>query len=52
LKILAKKGCFLDFEWEKTNFTTFALPGQILEKTPSGPSWKNSSDAHDVVHFN
>jgi len=22
LKISAKKGCFLDLEWEKTNFTT------------------------------
>ena len=26
LKILAKKGCFLSFEWEKTNFATFGLP--------------------------
>jgi len=33
LKILAKKGCFLGFEWEKTNFATFGPP---LEKF-----WKN-----------
>jgi len=26
LKILAKKGWFLSFEWEKTNFTTFGHP--------------------------
>ena len=34
-EILAKPGCFPSFEWEKTNFTTFALPhwknfGKIL----------------------
>jgi len=29
LKILAKKRCFLDFEWEKPNFTTLGPP---LEK--------------------
>jgi len=23
LKILAEKGCFLSFQWEKTNITTF-----------------------------
>jgi len=32
LKISAKQGCFLNFEWEKTNFTTFGP----LEKF-----WKN-----------
>jgi len=26
LKILAKQGYFLSFEWEKTNFATFAPP--------------------------
>jgi len=30
LKFSAKKGCFLSFEREKSNFTTF------------GPTWKNS----------
>jgi len=30
LKISAKKGCFLSFEWEKTNFTTFSPPRKIL----------------------
>ena len=37
-----KKG-FLSFEWEKTDFTKF----DPLEKSPSAPAWKNSSDAHD-----
>ena len=32
LKSFAKKGCFLGFQWEKTNFTTFAPP---FEKFPS-----------------
>jgi len=35
-EIFSKKGCILCFEWEKTNFTTFAPPGKILEKSPSG----------------
>jgi len=26
LKIAAKQGCLLSFEWEKTNFTTFGHP--------------------------
>jgi len=30
LKISAKKGCFLNFEWEKTNFTTFGPWKKIL----------------------
>jgi len=47
LNISAKKSCFLNFEWEKTNFTTFGPPpGKILEKSPSGPPGKNPSDAH------
>ena len=33
----SKKGCFIDFEWEKTNITTFDPAGKILEKSPSGP---------------
>jgi len=39
LKISAGKGCFLSFEWEKTNFTTFGSPfgKKILEKCPSAP---------------
>jgi len=31
-EIFCKKGCFLGFQWEKTNFTTFAPP---FEKFPS-----------------
>jgi len=32
-----KKGCFLSYDWEKTNFTTFVSPGKIWEKSPGGP---------------
>jgi len=32
---LCRKDCFHNFEWDKTNFTTFVPPG------------KNNSDAHD-----
>jgi len=42
----SKKCCFLSFEWEKTNFTTFGPPTKILEKSLSAPSGKNPSDAH------
>ena len=42
-----KKSYFLNFEWEKTNFTTFVPPGKILEKSPSAPPGKNPSDARD-----
>ena len=49
LKISAKQGCFLNFEWEKTKFTTFGPPGKILEKSPSAPPGKNPSDAHYCV---
>jgi len=34
---ISKKGCFLSFEWEKTNFTIFGPP---LEKL-----WKNYLEA-------
>jgi len=43
LKILSKKSCFLSFEWEKTNFTTFAPPWKNPLVPPPG---KHSSDAH------
>jgi len=46
LKISAKKVCFLSFEWEKTNFTTFEPTGKFFEKSPGGPPGKNPSDAH------
>ena len=36
-EIFSKKGCFPDFEWEKTNYTTFGLPGKIFENLPSAP---------------
>jgi len=25
-EIISKKGCFLSFEWEKSNFTMFGFP--------------------------
>ena len=37
LKISAKNGCFLSFEWEKSNFTTFGPPYKKFWKTPSSP---------------
>jgi len=37
-KLFSKNGCFLSFEWEKTNFTTFSS----LENPPSAPHWKKS----------
>jgi len=45
----SKKGCFLSFDWEKSNFTTFgSLPRKILKKIPQcHPPGKDSSDAHD-----
>jgi len=42
LKISAKKCCFLSFEWEKTNFTTFGPSGKVLEKWPAGAPLKKS----------
>ena len=38
-----QKGCFLRFEWEKTNFTASGPP---LETFLENPPWKNPSDAH------
>jgi len=43
IKFAAKKGCFLGFEWEKWNFTTFvplkiSYPGKIHYCSP----WKKS----------
>jgi len=49
LKILAKKGYFLSFEWKKTNFTTFALTYKNFGKNPQLPPWKKTSDAHAYV---
>jgi len=31
-EIFGKKGCFLSFEWEKSNFTTSAPPWKNLGK--------------------
>ena len=42
LKISAKKGCFLSFEREKTNFTNFGSPRKTLEKSSSTSPWEKS----------
>jgi len=47
LKISAKKVVFSISRGKKSDFTTLGLPGKILEKSPSDPPGKNSSDAHD-----
>jgi len=39
---VANKGCFLTFEWEKTNFTTFGPPRKFLEKSSRGTLWQKS----------
>jgi len=41
-KISAKKGCFLSFEWEKTNFAIVGPPRKILEKSPSVSHLENA----------
>ena len=47
----SKKGYFLSFEWEKTNFTTFGLPlEKTLEESTIGPG-KNPCDAHEPNYF-
>ena len=51
LKISAKKGCFLSFEWQKTNFTTFGQHLKNILKNPLGPPpGKNPSEAHAHKH--
>jgi len=32
---VSKKGYFIDFEWEKTNFTTFGSPWKNLKILPT-----------------
>jgi len=45
-EIFSKKGCFLSFERQKSNFTTFGPPLEELRKNPLVvPYWKNPSDA-------
>jgi len=36
-EIPSKKGCFLSFEWEKSNFTTFDPLEKCRKKSPSAP---------------
>jgi len=44
--MFSKKGCFLSFEWEKTNFTTFGPLWKKFGKSASGSPGRNPSDAH------
>jgi len=47
LKLLAKKGCFFNFEGQKPNFTTFGPPWKKFWENPLLiPPGKNLSDAH------
>jgi len=50
LKILAKKRCFLDFEWENQISPLLAPLWKNIEKPLSAPSplGKNPSDAHEA----
>jgi len=51
LKISPKKGCFLSFEWQKTNFTTFGQHLKNIWKNPLVvPPGKNPSEAHAHKH--
>jgi len=36
-EFFSKKGYFLSFEREKTNFATFGPPRKILKKSPNAP---------------
>jgi len=50
-KMVNKKSCFLSFEWEKWNFTTFSTFLEksfwlLLEKSAIAPPGKNPSDTH------
>jgi len=49
LENFSKKRCFLSFEWEKTNFTTFGHPWKNFGKIPVCLPGKNPSDAHDCT---
>jgi len=47
LRLLAKKGCFFNFEGLKRNFTTFGPPWKKFWENPLlAPPGKNPSDAH------
>jgi len=50
-EIFSKKGYFLSFEREKTNFViaTFGPPWNILNKSTNAPPGKNPSEAHGCI---
>jgi len=48
LKLLAKRGCFFNFEGQKTNFTVFGPPWKEFWKNPLlPPPGKKPSDAQE-----
>jgi len=46
----SKKGCFLSFEWQKTNFSTLSPLEKLLENPLVALPGKNPSDAHTHKH--
>jgi len=48
LKISTRKGCFLSFEWEKNNFTSFGPTLKKFWKNPLVPNPHDNSDAEVV----
>jgi len=50
LKFAARKGCFLRFECEKANLTTFAPLEKFLEKSTSGPPLEKNLPTQMGVH--
>ena len=52
LKCLAKKGCFLSFEWEKNELHYIWAPsGKLWKKSHGGPHGNNPSDSHESSHW-
>ena len=48
----SKNSCFLSFEWEKTNFTTFDLPLENFWKNPLVPPPLEKSFRRPCRHIN
>jgi len=51
LEILAKRDCFLSFEWEKTNFTTLGPLDKFWKIPLVPPPGKNPSAAFDAMYI-
>ena len=50
-EISEKIGCFLSFEWEKSNFTTFGHPLEKFRKSPLMPPPLENSDAYEPYAY-